>query len=160
MNEMKRIVKECLDRYVGGNKYFHELDDRIKFNRDILYAMHLATEGTIRVLSGEFGRQFVQMLKDIDQLYDFILVEGSPRKNEDVRITKIDFTGGGNGVVFIDDTYFSGKTFFYCKGLVKGKYDIDIDHSLVAYDGSKHKRKDVRSFYRYFDHHDSNGQPI
>ena len=164
MEKMEKIVKKCLEKYIGGNKYFHELDELIKYDSEILQEMlDMAGNGRIIILSGAFGLNMVHHISAQEKFYGYILLSGSPRKNEDVEIYATNLYGGKRDfpkAIFLDDTYFSGKTYFYCKGYVEGKFGIKLDSALVAYDGCKHKQKTVESLYRYYDYFDFNGKPL
>lgn len=164
MKKMKEIVKLCIEKYKGGNKYFHEMDNLIKYDSEILQEMLDKVEKTkFIVLSGAYEHNMVKHIKNQKKHRPYVYLSGSPRKNENVKISSTNikkrqfkFLTG----VFLDDTYFSGKTFFYCKGFVESKFNSKVNGALVAYDGCKHKQQNVDSLYRYYDYHDLNGNPL
>ncbi|NCU32232.1 MAG: hypothetical protein EOM23_04715 [Candidatus Moranbacteria bacterium] len=160
---MKKIVKECLDKYVGGNKYFHELDELIKYDDEILQEIlnNVYSLKAVLILSGTFGKQMVNYIKKTSQNdFDYILLVGSPRKMEKVIIQETKLQNNYTTGVFLDDTFFSGRTFFYSKGYVESEFDIFVSSAFVAYDGNKHKIDYLNSLYRYYDYHDINGKPL
>jgi len=164
MSKMAKIVKECIDKYVGGNKYFDEMDDRIKYDEEILEELveDMYCFGRVLILSGQFGRQMVSYLKEKHRYIDYILLVGSPRKMEKVTIKDIrleNFNVKLREAVFVDDTFFSGRTFFYCKGVVEATFGLQVNHAIVAYDGGKHEQSYLESLYRYYDYYDINGKP-
>ena len=164
MDKMKEIVKECIEKYKGGSKYFHEMDNLIKYDSEILQEI-LDSVGNDKViiLSGAFGLNMVHHIKEQKRNYAYIYLSGSPRKNEDVEIYAMHLYGGKRdfaNAVFLDDTYFSGKTYYYCKGFIESRFNLKVNSALVAYDGCKHKQENVYSLYRYYDYHDLNGNPL
>lgn len=164
MEKMKKIVEECIEKYEGGNRYFHEMDNKIKYDDEILQEMlDRVPNGRLLVLSGAFGFNMVHKIQEQVRQYSYIFLSGSPRKNEKVEIYAMKMYGGKRdfpSAVFLDDTFFSGKTFFYCKGFIEAQFDIPVNSALVAYDGCKHKQDNVDNLYRYFDYHDLNGRPL
>lgn len=161
MEKMEAIVKECLSKYVGGNKYFHEMDERIKYDPEILQAMLDGVYGAnFLVLSGQFGRQMVDYIRAKNLQWNYILLVGSPRKYESTKILDMRMYNHDLHGIFLDDTYFSGRTFFYCKGYVEAKFGISVYRALVAYDGSRHRDSSVSSLYRYYDYHDKDGNEL
>ena len=65
----------------------------------------------------------------------------------------------GNTFLFIDDSYFSGKTALVVKEEIERLGGV-FKGTLVAYDGSKVKEENVWSLYRYYDYHDILGRKI
>jgi len=157
MSKMFSIVEECLQKYVGGNTYFDELDDKIKYDPEILQELlDELRPGRVLILNGSFGFNMVHHIMEQKKAYPYILLTGSPRKNEEVDIYAMNMYGGKRdypSAVFIDDTYFSGRTYYYCKGFIEAKFNLKVNTALVAYDGSRHKANNVVSLYRYYDHH-------
>ncbi|MFW6026819.1 MAG: hypothetical protein ACOCRX_10805 [Candidatus Woesearchaeota archaeon] len=163
MNKIFEIVKECLDKYERGNKYFHELDEKIKYDEEIFEEMLKQTRGRVLILSGAFGFNILHYILKSKKHYSYIFLSGSPRKNDKVEIYAMNYYGGkrdNRKGIFLDDTFFSGRTYFYCKGFIEGKFDLEVDLALVAYDGHSHKLDYVDSFYRYFDYHTKDGKPL
>ena len=163
MEKIFKIVEECLDKYKRGNKYFHELDEKIKYDKEIIKEMLSLTRGRILILSGRFGFNVLHYILENKLPHSYIYLNGSPRKNEEVEIYAMKYYGGkrdNKKGIFLDDTFFSGRTYYYCKGFIEGKFDLKVDLALVAYDGHSHKLDYVDSLYRYFDYHDENGRPL
>lgn len=61
--------------------------------------------------------------------------------------------------IFIDDSYFLGRTEAVVKNLIESKGGIFLG-TFVAYDGCQEKRSWVHSLYRYYDHYDVLGRKI
>ena len=65
----------------------------------------------------------------------------------------------GRHFVFLDDSYFSGKTAMVVKEEIEKLGGVFVG-TLVAYDGAKVRDKDVWSLYRYYDYHDILGRKL
>ena len=161
MTKMEQIVEECLATYVGGDRYFHAMDDYIKFDPDILKELlnRVPNHNTL-ILSGEFGNQMTKYIHEHGYKHGYVYLTGSPRKYGAVRVSEIRITQNNiHGVgIFIDDTIFSGRTYYYCKGYVEASLNIHVSKAIIAYDGSKHKLNNVESLYRYYDYHTLTGK--
>lgn len=159
---MKPIVNECLEKYKGGEGYFNELDGMIKNNETlmVLFLMYAVQVSGIKnvILSGKIGLKYLklQLENKIPNYINLMIVNGGLRKGYEI-------TGGimsslevipkslyNMAVIFIDDSFYSGKTADKVKGFVKNRYGI-AGKTYVFYDGSKEKRNDVVSLYRYYD---------
>jgi hypothetical protein len=157
---MKEIVKEVSSQYISGERYFDELDYRIKYNKTIIYALigeFMGTDTGI-VLSGEFGDIIAHIIDDELLPISYILVGGSPRRNHKLFIDCIN--GNADNYVFIDDSFFSGKTYKTIKKFIKEELNKNVKDIKVAYDGSKEELFLITSFYRYYDYHDENGNEL
>ena len=65
----------------------------------------------------------------------------------------------GKHFMFIDDSYFSGKTVAVVKEEIE-RLGGNFLGTLVVYDGAKEKNVNVWSLYRYYDHHDILGRKL
>ena len=158
---MKPIVNECLEKYKGGEGYFNELDSMIKNNETlmVLFLMYAVQISGIKnvILSGEIGLKYLklQLENKIPNYINLMIVNGGLRKGHEV-------TGGimsnlevipeklvDMDVIFIDDSYYSGKTADKVEEFVNDRGG-NIYKKYVFYDGSKEKRNDVVSLYRYY----------
>ena len=158
-NEMFETVNELLEKYIGGQIFFTELDKAVKFNKSILLELENAVEekfpNVCTVASGEIGLAMHNLGVEIDFLVPGGLRFDSSKINLEPfadRIKDQDF-------IFIDDSYFSGKTAMVVKEEIErlgGKWI----GCYVAYDGSKHKEDRIYSLYRYYDYHDLLGRKI
>lgn len=159
---MHPIVNECLEKYKGGEGYFNELDSMIKNNETlmVLFLMYAVQVSGIKnvILSGEIGLKYLklQLENKVPNYINLMIVNGGLRKGHEI-------TGGimsnfevipeklvDMDVIFIDDSFYSGKTldkvkeFLYYRGTV-------VYRAYVFYDGSKKKRDNIVSLYRYYD---------
>lgn len=153
-------VNKLLEQYIGGQIFFTELDKAVKFDMDILrqltdkvkeyYDVSIKT-----IASGEIGLAMHNLGVPID-----FLVPGGLR-HDPSKINLAPFAGQikGQHFVFIDDSYFSGKTAMVVKEEVERLGGIFVG-SMVAYDGAKEKDPTVDSLYRYYDHFDILGRPL
>lgn len=154
-------VNSLLEQYIGGQVFFTELDKAVKFDSDILEdlmdALHeeFGDKAFITIASGEIGLALHNFGIPVD-----LLVPGGLRFDP----TKINLTPYrheivGKNVIFVDDSYFSGKTFAVIKEEVEGLGGTMLG-AYVAYDGAKDKDTAVHSLYRYYDHFDILGRPL
>ena len=161
---MQKIVEECLEKYEGGNAYFHAMDDKIKYDPEILdELLNAIGYGRLLILNGAFGFQMVHHIEAQNKSYPYILLVGSPRKQEEISVYAMNLYGGKKAYptgIFLDDTYFSGRTYYYVKGYIEAMFGYPIKEAYVAYDGSKHRDTNVQSLYRYYDYHDVLGNKL
>lgn len=153
-------VNKLLEKYIGGQVFFTELDKAVKFDYDILEDLFDAvyekfgTENLVIIGSGEIGIAMHNFELPVDILVPGGLRFDSSKCNLEPYRTKL----VGKDVVFVDDSYFSGRTLDVIHEAV-----ADVGGHLigayVAYDGSKDRDPTVRSLYRYYDHYDIQGRP-
>ena len=148
-SDIIKKVNECLRKYESGEIFFNKLDEMMKFDEKIMesFIEKVTWETSIDVItiaSGEFG-----LCLHNYELPVTILVQGGLRNgNKIMDLSK--FVRPGKKHIFLDDSYFSGKTAKVikeeverCGGIFAGTY--------VIYDGSKYKDPTVKSMYRYYD---------
>lgn len=161
---MKELVFECIAQHKGGEKFFDSLDEKVKSNQDIMLQListasklpniqEFVSKAPVKIIvSGKFGEAFKQYIVSFDSnLIDKIIcVEGGLRFNEiknpqDYSILKNCYW------IFIDDSYFAGRTANKVKNLVEQNNGVFLQ-TVVAYDGSEILQSDVTSLFRYYDH--------
>lgn len=157
MNLNEKIV-EILKQHPEGEPFFDALDAMIRGDQDILDSfMHFVNNKVYPdnkrygiILSGNFGNAiFSAFGLDLYQIYgDVILVTGGIRKGEVPVIFKD--TLPVKDYIFLDDSFYSGTTMKAIASKL-GALSGRIVKTFVIYDGSKTKRNDVFSMYRYFD---------
>ena len=110
-NTIFEKVNQLLEQYIGGQIFFTELDKAVKFDKDTLQALVTAVNNkidplTFTIASGEIGLAMHNLNVDVD-----FLVPGGLRFDPS-RINLEPFSNyiKGNKFIFIDDSYFSGKT--------------------------------------------------
>lgn len=159
---IEELVKDVSKEFRGGEKYFDNLDKRIKENRVIIYALigeFMGSENGI-VLSGEFGVNVATLIDEESLPISYILTVGSPRRGETLRIASTQ--GSADYYIFVDDSYFSGNTYRKIKDFLRETRNKFVSGVKVAYDGSKYfdENENLKSFYRFYDFHNENGEPL
>ena len=160
-NKIFEKVNELLEQYIGGQIFFTELDKAVKFDREVLEALvaeahNLGLDHTFcTIASGEIGLAMHNLGVPIDYL-----VPGGLRHNPSkINLAPFAYKIKGKRFIFLDDSYFSGKTVAVVKEEIERLGGIFVG-TLVAYDGSKTKEENVWSLYRYYDYHDILGRKI
>ena len=119
---MKPIVTECLTKHISGENYFNELDGMIKYNETllVLFLMYAVQDSGVYnvIMSGGIGLKYIQLQlqNKIPSYINIMTVNGGLRKGKDIvggiasncRTIPDDFDG--DRVIFIDDSFYSGKT--------------------------------------------------
>ena len=156
---MFNTVNKLLEQYIGGQIFFTELDKAVKFDSNILiqlvdkvkidYARDVKT-----IASGEIGLA----MHNLGIQVDFLVPGGLRHDPSKINLTPFVDKIINKKFVFIDDSYFSGRTAFVVQEEIEKLGGIFIG-SVVAYDGAKHKDPKVDSLYRYYDYHDLLGRP-
>lgn len=154
-------VNELLEKYIGGQILFTELDKAVKFDKQMLIELVNAVDrkyclDTIfTIASGEMALA----LHNFDIEVDFIVPGGLRNDPSKINLEPWAKAINNGKFVFIDDSYFSGRTVLVIQNEIErlgGKFL----GSYVIYDGSKIKEDNVDSLYRYYDNYDALGQLI
>ena len=70
--EMKKIVRDCMSRYEGGESYFNELDSLVKSNTKLMieYIKNIVKKEKCYdvILSGEIGEAYGKIYDQMEQL--------------------------------------------------------------------------------------------
>ena len=155
-------VNQLLEQYVGGQIFFTELDKAVKFDIEVLQALHKRMEevfgkehGMCTIASGEIGLA----MHNLGVPVDFLVPGGLRHDPSKINLVPFKHQIEGRHFVFLDDSYFSGKTAMVVKEEIERLGGIFVG-TLVAYDGAKVKEKDVWSLYRYYDYHDILGRKL
>ena len=160
-NDMFNTVNQLLEKYIGGQIFFTELDKAVKFNPEILFELSSTAQRVMRpfkpltIASGEIGLAMHNLGVPVD-----LLVPGGLRFDPS-KINLAPFADKirGRNILFIDDSYFSGKTAAVIKEEIEQLGGTWLG-AYVAYDGAKVKDENVWSLYRYYDYHDILGRPL
>lgn len=159
MNSVFDAVNICLEKYIGGEIFFDELDKMVKFDKNILENFikivqeKYPHEKYSYIASGQFGPCLHNYKFPVD-----IIVEGGIRKGKNI-LDISSFVLAGKNYIFLDDSYFSGKTAEVIKESIEKNSGIFIG-CYVIYDGSQHPIHNVSSIYRYYNHYDILGRKI
>ncbi len=153
-------VNELLDKYIGGQIFFTELDKAVKFDFYILGQLVSAVTSKYgsdvhTVASGEIGLA----MHNLGVPVKFLVPGGLRRDPSKINLAPFKELIQGKKFVFVDDSYFSGRTVLVVREEIERLGGIFLG-TYVAYDGSRNKECDVHSLYRYYDHHDVLGRPL
>ena len=156
---MFETVNKLLEQYIGGDIFFTVLDNAVKFDKSVL-AKLIDQVGekfpkAKTIASGEIGLSMHNLGVKID-----FLVPGGLRFDPDkINLVPFKYKIDGYEFVFIDDSYFSGKTALVVKEEIE-KLGGTFLGSFVAYDGCREKDPTVHYLYRYYAHFDLLGRPL
>lgn len=146
-------VQKCLETHTGGEAYFTELDAAIKADetlmRRFLHRIIIETKCQNFVMSGEIGKCYAKLYSPKD--INLFLLPGGLRHEDNIPFY-IGRAFEGMSYVFVDDSYYSGRTLQAVKKYMEST-GANLIASYVFYDGSKHNVDGVKSIYRYYDYH-------
>lgn len=156
---MVEKVNELLDKYNGGTIFFDELDNAIRLDEEIIDALYRMIEqdhdlSEVKVVaSGKTGAKLRELGYQVDLLVCGGLRSGKIPDEYDWLVDEYcDY-------VFIDDSYFLGRTEAAVEEILGHKGATLVD-TYVAYDGCICERDWVHSLYRYYDFHDVLGREL
>lgn len=157
---MFETVNRLLEQYIGGQIFFTELDKAVKFDSHILKQLvtkieEAYDEYVLTIASGEIGLA----MHNLGVPVDFLVPGGLRHDPSKINLAPFADRIKGHKFVFIDDSYFSGRTALVVKEEIERLGGIFIG-SLIAYDGAREKDPSVDSLYRYYDHYDILGRPL
>ncbi len=156
-------VFQCIREFGGGQKFFDELDDLIRNDVSLVNALlekaifrprwfnesDIWDSNPLVILSGKFGQVYEKIIRDAS--FDVLVLEGALRFNEIHDPRKYFNTIRGRYCVFLDDSYFAGRTSNKVKDLIDDCLGVYCG-TFVAYDGSRLLNHEVFSLFRYYDH--------
>ena len=155
-------VNILLEQYIGGQIFFTELDKAVKFDKEVLNDLiskakkiQTNTPEVFTVASGEIGLS----MHNLGVKVDFLVPGGLRHDPSKINLAPFETQIRGKSFIFIDDSYFSGKTAKVIEEEIV-RLGGNFVGTLVAYDGSKTKEDNVWSLYRYYDYHDILGRKI
>lgn len=156
MKLIDSLVRDMIEEHEGGEKFFDNLDREVQ-SPPIVEALisRIPTDQFLDyiIVSGKFGRFFSSYYSSISRIvkYKVICVKGGLRagnKIDDISYLPLK----GKRVVFIDDSYYLGRTRDAIRTELE-RHGATLIKTVVAYDGSKVKDKDVDSLFRYYDNY-------
>lgn len=150
---MNRIVGICLRNHEGGENYFNELDNMVKNNIALVtsYVDYIVEKENINsiIASGEIGENLI-FYKEVGLINaNIVTVNGGLRKGREIANLDSSLITGKQ-FIFLDDSYYSGKTADKVNEAVE-KNGGNVICTYVFYDGSKEKHDNVHSLFRYYD---------
>ena len=157
-------IAEILKQHEGGEEFFDALDAMVRGDMDILntflnfaYSEIGDTGEYSLILSGQFGNAIMGIYgaKLFEDFSSVILVEGGLRSGKTPTIFRQTFVN--TKFVMFDDSFYSGTTKDAIERALKMiDSQARIVKTFVIYDGSKIKKNNIFSMFRYYDHYKSN----
>ena len=157
-------IAEILKQHEGGEEFFDALDAMVRGDMDILntflnfaYSEIGDTGEYSLILSGQFGNALMSIYgaKLFEDFSSVILVEGGLRSGKTPTIFRQTFVN--TKFVMLDDSFYSGTTKDAIERALKMiDSQAKIVKTFVIYDGSKVKKNNIFSMFRYYDHYKSN----
>ena len=154
-------IAEILKQHEGGEEFFDALDAMVRGDMDILhtflnfvYSEIGDTREYSLILSGQFGNALMGIYGTnlFEDFSDVILVEGGLRSGKTPIIFKQNFTK--TKFILLDDSFYSGTTKDAIERALKMiDSQARIVKTFVIYDGSKVKKNNIYSMFRYYDHY-------
>ena len=161
MNRLNEKIAEILRQHPEGEPFFDALDAMVRGDMDILHTflnfVYSELEHTREyslILSGQFGNAIMSIygVKLFDDFSDVILVEGVLRSGKTPTIFRQNFTK--TKFILLDDSFYSGTTKDAIERSLKMvDSQAKIVKTFVIYDGSKIKKNNLYSMFRYYDHY-------
>lgn len=164
MNRLNEKIAEILRQHPEGEPFFDALDAMVRGDMDILHTFlnfvysEIGDTGEYSlILSGQFGNALMgiygtKLFKDFSSV---ILVEGGLRSGKTPTIFRQTFVN--TKFIMLDDSFYSGTTKDAIERALKMMdSQAKIVKTFVIYDGSKVKKNNIFSMFRYYDHYKSN----
>jgi len=164
-------IENLLRTYTRGIPFFDKLDESIQnesFYQNILMPFILEhfpdlIENYTIVVSGGFGRWRVNSndLLNKNSCIKLLLVNGGLR-NRRAEVDNLDYLHDeiiNHHFILLDDSFYSGNTRNSIQHEIERQGGF-FDGTIIAYDGAKRKEEKVWGVYRYYDHHNLQGQKI
>ena len=157
---IEEAVVQHIRAYGGGTAYFTAMDQWIRhylfpFVQVLVPEVKPKSHVSLNVVvSGRFGRAFVNICNYLDITFDnLIILRGDLRGDEpadDLTYLGIHHQQPYEVYVFIDDTFYSGKTRKRVAAAL-GSIGARLACTRVVYDGCPAQAPDVESIFRYYD---------
>ena len=158
-NKMFDTVNNLLEKYIVGQIFFFQLDAAVKLDEKILWELANSVHPNFGECNTIASGEIALAMHNLGVQIDLIVPGGLRFEPEKINLMPFSDRIKGNNFVFIDDSFFSGKTQMVVKEEIE-RCGGQFVGSMVAYDGSKVKDKNVKSLYRYYDHYDLLGRPL
>lgn len=152
-------VNELLEKFIGGEIFFDQLDDSVRTSKEILATI----DNDVRIkyphdkykyiVTGKTGIAYFNYGFTVD-----LVVPGGLRKS-DTQLDLSEYVKHGENYVLIDDSYFMGRTEAVIRKALSS-CGANLVGTFVFYDGCIEKRPWVTSMYRYYDNYDVLGHRL
>ena len=152
-------VNELLEKFIGGEIFFDQLDDSVRTSKEILATID--NDVKIKyphdkykyIVTGETGIAYFNYGFTVD-----LIVPGGLRKSN-TQLDLSEYVKYGENYVLIDDSYFMGRTEAVIRKALSS-CGANLVGTFVFYDGCIEKRHWVTSMYRYYDNYDVLGHRL
>lgn len=158
--KLNEKIIEILKQHPEGEPFFDALDAMIRGDLDILGTFMNFVESKLEdtqnctlILTGQFGNAIISLFGSelFEKFADVILVNGGIRAGEKPVIFRQNLKA--TKCIMLDDSYYSGKTRDDIETALRTiNTNACILYTFVIYDGSKNRRANVFSMFRYYDH--------
>jgi len=150
MTKLNNIIKDLLDKFVGGEIYFDKLDEvlRSSENLDIIQKLFSPLKDNNVVVSGKFGHYILQLFDSGLISVNSIIVANGGLRSGKIKSFKSRNLIKNENYIFVDDSLYSGTTRNRVAEFIE-KFNCKVSLSRVIYDGSIKKDDSVISLYRY-----------
>lgn len=155
MLKFDTIIERLLKTHVGGESYFSALDAELLTadNFDITEELVKGFEDTNWVVTGNYGFWLLANREELGLKGELRHFSGNLREDKHPALLAIKGNPCGENYTFLDDSFYSGKTYNKIVDIMAFKYDKRVNQIRVAYDGSKRKPDNITSLYRYYERH-------
>ena len=152
-------VNELLEKFIGGEIFFDQLDDSVRTSKEILATID--NDVKIKylydkykyIVTGKTGIAYFNYGFTVD-----LIVPGGLRKSNR-QLDLSEYVKHGENYVLIDDSYFMGRTEAVIRKALSS-CGANLVGTFVFYDGCIEKRHWVTSMYRYYDNYDVLGHRL
>lgn len=161
MNYNTAVIKvnELLEKFIGGEIFFDQLDDSVRTSKEIL--AKIDNDVKIKyphdkykyIVTGKTGIAYFNYGFTVD-----LIVPGGLRKSN-TQLDLSEYVKYGENYVLIDDSYFMGRTEAVIRKALSS-CGANLVGTFVFYDGCIEKRPLVTSMYRYYDNYDVLGHRL
>ena len=144
MKKVDDIVKQLLNKFEGGQKFFTALDKSIQHKIIVDKLLSIIPKNNLIIVSGGFGK----FIKSIYPQKKILLLKGGLRHLKTLSLEHIGEEIKYKDFIFIDDSYCLGRT----RNIIRAEIERlggNFKHTYVVYDGSKFKDKELTSLFRY-----------
>lgn len=153
-DRVKSMVVDLLDKFEGGPLFFLNLDKQIKDpkNEDIIIELLSGCKNEWVCSSGEFGEiVFDLWMEGKIKCKGVVYFNGKiVEKRSGIHTwTPKEFIFKGKEFIYVDDSYFSGRTSDMVDNFLKDN-GAKLKDIYVIYNGSS-RNKNIKSFFSYCD---------
>lgn len=154
-NRLSKLVDDLEIEYGGGVPFFDALDEQLKsmMNEDMILDLVKGLSGKWVASSGGFGDTLYKLYEEGKFECEGLVIFNGKMLTNKTGVNSwypTDFDLDDKDFIYIDDSYFSGSTVNKIDDYLKGEHNSKILETYVIYDGSKSKRNNVHSFFRYY----------